>query len=66
MHQKNFGRDLSSHLQRLVLSLRSIHCVDFCKNFEIFLSLWLLNWPGGRVDGLEGVPGGLGWAVPDG
>ena len=45
---------------------RNMVCVDFYKNFEIFLSLWLLNWPGGRVDGSEGVPGGLGWAVPDG
>ena len=31
-----------------------------------FLSLWLLSWPGGRVDGQEGVPGVLGWAVLDG
>ena len=47
-------------------AIKNFDCVGFYKNFEFFLSLWLLNWPGGRVDGLEGVPGGLGWAVPDG
>ena len=31
----------------------------------IFYSLWLVNWPGGRVDGQEGVPGVLGWAELD-
>ena len=33
-----------------------VGCVDW---YKIFLSLWLLNWPGGRVDGQEGVPGVL-------
>ena len=45
---------------------KDMSCVDFYKNFETFLSLWLLNWPGGRVDWSGGVPGGLGLAEHDG
>ena len=38
-----------------------LNCIDLS-----FYSLWLVNWPGGRVDWQEGIPGVLGWAELDG
>ena len=55
--------NISSFWYRIATKSVYFYCVDW---YKIFLSLWLLNWPGGRVDGQEGVPGVLGWAVLDG